>query len=298
MTMLWEYEDFRSTDVAHHIHIITQAFAQWESVLSRFQSDSELNCLHIHPDQWLTCSPTLWSVLRTADWAYQWSNGLVDPTIRTALERAGYHHSRHETTHQHNTPTTTRDSSLGWSQVEFDLHHQRIRIPAGVRIDLAGVAKSWAAQQALTLIPEATAFALDAAGDIAVRGTPRDYHAWPIDIEPLAGYRDSGILAIDDAHSIATSGIDKRHWQQAGRLQHHIIDPRTGQPSNSDVIRASVIAPTVIQADVAARVCVILGYRAALLWMKQNPELTALVHTTAGATHTIRNWQSFAWPNA
>lgn len=58
------------------------AFSQWESVLSRFQPDSELNALSLHPNQWRTCSPVIWEVLVTADWAWHISAGLIDPTIR------------------------------------------------------------------------------------------------------------------------------------------------------------------------------------------------------------------------
>jgi len=269
--------------------LVAEAMAQWESVLSRFRPDSELNLLHDRPGTWRTCSPTLWDVIMTAHWAWQWSNGLIDPTIRGALETAGYHAPLARLSH-------AAIPGGSWADVELDKHTQRIKIPAHITIDLAGVAKSWTAQQALSLFDHNTVVAFDAAGDIALRGTPAGYHAWPIDIEPLAGYRDSGILAINDSHGIATSGIDRRHWLQDGQHRHHIIDPRTGQPSVTDVVRASVIAPSTVMADVAARMCVILGSQEMQRWLDQTPEIVVFAHLSDGSTFQSGGWQRYQWP--
>ena len=101
---------------------------------------------------------------------------------------------------------------------------------------------------------DAVTFAVDAASDIAVWGTPPDDDSWPIDIEPLPGYAPPAMLALTPTTAIATSGRDQRQWRRGdGSQAHHIIDPRTGAPTQSDVVRASVIAPTLVGADVAAR---------------------------------------------
>lgn len=281
-----------TTTAPTQAHFVAQAMVQWESVLSRFRPESELNLLHARPGTWRSCSPTLWDVIQTAHWAWQWSGGLIDPTIRGALERAGYPGSSAQA-----SPVLSQHTG-SWADVELDTLNQRIKIPAHLSLDLAGVAKSWAAQQALTLCDPDTVVACDAAGDIALRGAPLGYHAWPIDIEPLAGYCDSGILAIDDAHGIATSGIDQRHWLQNGRRQHHIIDPRTGQVSTSDIVRASVIAPTTIMADVAARMCIILGSTAMQAWLMRTPDIAVFAHLTDGNTFQSTGWQHYQWPTA
>jgi len=67
------------------VSLVRDAFAYNEAVLSRFRPDSELNQLHAHPDTWQACSPVLWQVLELADWAYHYSAGLIDPTIRGGL---------------------------------------------------------------------------------------------------------------------------------------------------------------------------------------------------------------------
>ena len=54
---------------------------------------------------------------------------------------------------------------------------------------------------------------------------------------------------------VATSGRDHRHWRKNGLLRHHIIDPYTGQPAETNVMTATIVAPTVMEAEAAAKVC-------------------------------------------
>jgi thiamine biosynthesis lipoprotein len=270
-----------------------EGFAQWESVLSRFRPDSELNALSQHPNQWRACSPVLWDVLVAADWAWRVSNGLIDPTIRATLEAHGYNQTFTAIT---STKVTHVVPIPGWQHVQLDHTQQRIWVPQGVNLDLAGVAKSWAAQQALQLLRSFPAAAVDAAGDIVVWGTPPEDDAWPIDIEPLPGYDPPAMLALTSTTAIATSGSDQRQWQRAdGSTAHHIIDPRTGAPSQSDVVRASVIAPTLVAADVAARTLVILGHQAGFAWLSQYADHAALLHLDTGQTVTSPTWQLHLW---
>ena len=121
------------------------------------------------------------------------------------------------------------------------------------------------------------------------------YGAWPIGIETLPGYAEPKMLALRNC-AIATSGIDKRTWTQHGGVRaHHIIDPRTGVPSQSDIVRASVIAPTLLEADVAARTLVILGTQQGMDWLASQANHACLVHCADGTTLTDDRWHAYLW---
>ena len=51
-------------------------FAEWEAVLSRFRSDSELSRLNARTGEWVAVSPLLFDVIATALDAAQATNGL------------------------------------------------------------------------------------------------------------------------------------------------------------------------------------------------------------------------------
>ena len=280
------------TDASAAAALVADSFEQWERTLSRFDPQSELNQLARKPDAWQSVSPVLWDVLLAAAWAYKHTNGIIDPTIRPALEAQGY-----DVTFADIRATVRPQQRFqsSWEHVRIDPTSPRVWIPAGVSLDLAGVAKSWAAQMAIQQLWEYPAAAIDAAGDLCFRGVPTAYGAWPIGIDQLSGFDEPALLAIQDC-AIATSGIDKRVWtQDNGSLSHHIIDPRSGNPARSDVVRASVIAPTLLEADVAARTLVILGSEAGLHWLTSIPNHACLLHCTDGTTVIDPRWDAYLW---
>jgi thiamine biosynthesis lipoprotein len=60
-------------------------------------------------------------------------------------------------------------------------------------------------------------------------------------------------------------------------LQHHIIDPFTNQPAETDLLTVTVIAPNVMQAEAATKAAFILGSRAGLEWIEARAEFAALL---------------------
>jgi len=99
---------------------------------------------------------------------------------------------------------------------------------------------------------------VDAGGDIRVSeaagGEP-----WPIGIQhPFDPARDLGVITLDGG-AVVTCTVGRRQWQRDQQMMHHLIDPRTGQPSQSDLHTVTVLAPTAASAEAAAKVALILG---------------------------------------
>ena len=113
----------------------------------------------------------------------------------------------------------------------------------------------------------------------SVPGTP----GWSIELaDPFDHERDVLTLRLRD-QAIATSGIDRRRWQRAdGTWQHHLIDPRTGQPSTSDLLTATVIAPVTLDAEVYAKTVFLLGSEEGRRFVDEHPALAVCLITTAG----------------
>ena len=98
--------------------------------------------------------------------------------------------------------------------------------------------------------------------------------SWPIGLEdPRDPDRDLTTLHVGPG-AVATSSIAKRRWQQGRREQHHIIDPRTGLPADTDWLSVSVIAPHAALAEVYAKALLIGGSREAEDIAARRPEIT------------------------
>ncbi|MBA3946514.1 MAG: FAD:protein FMN transferase [Herpetosiphonaceae bacterium] len=254
-------------------------FTTWEQHLSRFRDDSELSLLNRTPDRWTSVSPVLWDVVGTALHAAAMSDGLVSPTVLAALEATGYDRSFEllSTSGAQHAPAATPPPVMSWWTLQRDAEQQALRLPAGMRLDLGGIAKGWAAEQAAARLGRTAPALVDAGGDIAVSGPLDGGVPWSIGVaDPMAPEADLELLLLRQG-VVATSGRDYRRWLQAGMWQHHIVDPRTGTAAVGDTVSATVVAPTACDAEVAAKVVMILGSRAGIAWLDARPVLAGLL---------------------
>jgi thiamine biosynthesis lipoprotein len=288
--------DADSYSARRQLDLVPHWFEEWEQHLSRFRPDSELNRLNEQPDQDVRVSSILWDVMQLALRAAEWSEGLVSPTVLEALEIAGYDRTFESIT---SAGTLTRSVAAlpdgQWRAIERHTGTRSIRLPIGVRIDFGGVAKGWAADRAARRLGNHAPALVDAGGDIAL-SAPRLYgQPWPIGvIDPLKPDQQIELLLVPEG-GVATSGRDYRRWQRNGQWQHHIIDPRSGLPAQTDVMSVTVIGPTTHAAEVAAKVVLILGSDEGLSWLEEQPYLAGLLVLENGQILYSTRMPEYLW---
>jgi thiamine biosynthesis lipoprotein len=253
-------------------------FAEWESSLSRFRDDSELSALNRADGKPFRVSETMWQVLQVAMRAAGKSEGLVVPTMLDALQAAGYDRSFDSIDASAvSTDGPTVKPAADWRAIRLDAKTRTVRLPRWMHLDFGGVAKGWAADQAVRQMSVIAPALVDAGGDIALSAAQANGDPWPISIaDPIHPDSDLELLLVGHG-GIATSGRDYRRWQRHGKWQHHIIDPRTGVPAETDVLSATVIAPTTVSAEVAAKAALILGSHKGLQWIEARSEFACLL---------------------
>jgi thiamine biosynthesis lipoprotein len=273
-------------------------FAEWESRLSRFRADSELGQLNRYPGQPVRVSPILWDVVQVALQAAEHTQGLVTPTLLSALEAAGYDRS-FQTINEAGPAAFTvmpgRAQSCDWRDVVCDARTRSICLPPGVRLDLGGFAKGWAADQAVGRLGQCAPALIDAGGDIAVSGPRADGQPWPVGVgDPRKPGTTLCVLKIAQG-GVATSGRDYRRWQRDGIWQHHILDPRSARPAETDVLSATVIGRSAAEAEVATKAVLIQGSHAGLAWLEARPSLAGLLALEDGTVVLSSQMEDYGW---
>src|SRR5205823_10144570 len=94
---------------------------------------------------------------------------------------------------------------------------------------------------------------------------------------------------------VATSGRDYRRWRKDGEWKHHIIDPRTGAPAETDVMSATVVAPTACAAEIGAKMAFLLGSHDGLEWLEERPSLAGLLVLENGQVLRSKRLEDFVW---
>jgi thiamine biosynthesis lipoprotein len=250
--------------VATALAQVEALFERNEQVLSRFRPDSELSRLNACRGQWVTVSDLLWQVLTLALEMAAVTNGFFDPTMLNALEQYGYTVTYEELTFIDLSSSEYKPSYPGrWTAVKRDPARQAVFLPAGLRIDLGGIAKGYTAQQAVNQLRELGPCLVDAGGDLAAGPAPAGFPGWPVAVSsPWSGENqkpdDLCNLWISN-EALATSGIDYRNWQVDGQLVHHLIDPASGAPALTDGLTMTILAEDAAHAEAWATAALIAG---------------------------------------
>lgn len=272
-------------------------FEEWEQSLSRFRDDSELSQLNRSQGKPFLPSDTLWEMIRVSFVAVRNTGGLVTPAILPALVNAGYSddfdviNSSHHEAHPEHLP-----AQMDIGNVHIDTIERIITLPPGMQLDFGGIAKGWAAQKAANLLRAYGPSLVNAGGDLSISAKPHNESGWPIGInDPFNQNRELKQINVKFG-GVATSGKDYRKWAVDGQIYHHIIDPRTQKPAETDVLTATVIAPTTLLAEAAAKVILILGSEKGLEWIRNERGHTALVMTDNHIVKMTENFQEYLSP--
>jgi thiamine biosynthesis lipoprotein len=285
--------------VAQRLEQVPNWFALWEQRLSRFRPDSELSQINLSAGQDVGISSVMQEVLHSALRASRVSGGMVTPTVLGALEAAGYNRSfdelREEAPGQVQSVCGWETNTTAIPTVELNTHARTVRLAPGTRLDLGGIAKGWAADRAAHHLRRLGPSLVNAGGDIAVTAPMQDGEPWPIGvINPFDPEKDTDILLVYQG-GVATSGRDYRRWMKDKLWQHHIIDPRSGQPAQTDVLTATVVAPSAQAAEIAAKVVLIAGSSQGIEWLDQRPDYAGLVVLEDGEKIQSHRWMDYVW---
>jgi thiamine biosynthesis lipoprotein len=216
-----------------------------ESLLSRFDPASQLSQLNRQGA--MRAGPDLLAVVQLALAAREQTGGRFYPTEHDALVAAGYDRSFEQLPAER--PDRAPETAVCGGAVRVDRNASTIELDPGVRLDLGGIAKGYAADRAAAILAEIDHCLVDAGGDIALSGGP-----WPIGVETAEGTLTLELVG----GAVATSGRDRRRWTR-GREQHHIVDPANGRPAEGDLLRVSVVAASAAEAEVLAKALFLAG---------------------------------------
>jgi len=190
------------------------------------------------------------------------SGGAFDPTVGplVALWGIGGDDPR--------VPTQTEIDTVlplvNWRDVELDRERRSVflRRP-GMALDLGGIAKGYAADEAAALIRKARLrrAIIDLGGNIMTFGVRQDGQPWRVGIQDPLDNRGAyiGIVEVRD-RTVVTSGVYERNFEADGVLYHHIFSPFDGYPAANGLLSVTIIADASIDADALSTAVFVMGF--------------------------------------
>ena len=267
--------------------IVRSLFSEWEQALSRFLAESELSQLNQQAETPVAVSDLLYDVLATALTGAQATEGVYDPALLDQLEQLGYDRTFDDLPANRFDPIIPGEPGGRWRGIKVDPIRRQVTLPAGIKLDFGGIAKGMAVDAVLEKLFQSgiSSALVNAGGDLSVLGLPPSDEQWLV---AVPGQKQFWTIPLHHG-AIATSGIAHRHWRQGNILRHHILDPRTGLPAQSDLWSVTVVADRCEQAEVAAKVAFILGSKSGADFLRKHRIAGLLVHED-GTWETVEPW--------
>jgi thiamine biosynthesis lipoprotein len=238
-----------------------QRIAHLDAVMSDYKPDSELMrlCRRAGGPP-VKVGDELFFVLSKAQTVSRLSDGAFDVTVGPVVRL--WRLSRRSQQMPDPVQLARARALVGYRMMKLDEKAHTVQLlKPGILLDLGGIAKGYAADEALAVLRGhgVTPALVAAGGDIAVSGPPPDAEAWTVGIAPLEDpdRKPSRYLILHHA-AVSTSGDAEQHVVIDGKRYSHIVDPRTGIGLVGRQ-SATVVARKGIDADSLTKVVSVLG---------------------------------------
>lgn len=273
------------------LEVLEDELAAIDRACSRFREDSELTAANQAAGGWVPASPLFMDALEVGLRAAHQSDGAVDPTLGVTMRLLGYDRDFTAVAPEGPPLRLVVAPAPAWRQAVVDRQRSRVRVPAGVELDLGATAKALAADRAAARAARATGAGVlvNLGGDVAVAGRP-PAGGWRVHVtddhrsEPDAPGQTVSIAS----GGLATSSVTTRTWRRGGDTVHHVVDPGTGRPVAGPWRTASVAAATCVDANTAATAALVKG-EAAPAWLASQ-RLPARLVGPSGDVVTVAGW--------
>lgn len=189
------------------------------------------------------------------------TDGLFDPSIGPLVKLWGIG------THNAKVPTQEELEKaltlVNYKDVILNKREQTVYLKkAGMIIDVGGIAKGYAADQAIDIFKKhqiKNGF-LNIGGNVIVHGPKPNNELWRIGIQDPRAVRDEimAVASLQD-QAVVTSGDYERYIIRDGKRYHHILNPKTGYPVDRGLMSASMVGTSSFHADALSTSVFLLG---------------------------------------
>ncbi len=249
--------------------------------LSRFDPESDVSWINAHAAEGpVKVEPRLFNLLERAAQMTEKTGGAFDITVGPLI-RAW------DLTGEGRVPSR---AELDEARQVVGMEHVRLDRPGftiafdtpGVRIDLGAIAKGYAVECAVELLREngiTSALIHGGTSTIHGLGAPPDGDGWRVALAPPQSQIPNPKSQISDPKSqisnlksqisnlksqllsdssLSVSAPHGRFFEREGRRYGHVIDPRTGEPTQSALL-AAVVGPSPTETDALSTALLVLG---------------------------------------
>lgn len=240
-----------------------------DDMLSTGKETSEVSRLNRGGEAVL--SPTMANLVKRSLDIYKKTDGLFDITIYPLMELWGF------PTKNYRVPSEKEIEEklklVGSDKIDFNEETRKISFKnKGMEIDFGGIGKGYITDELVKVLTDekVESAIINLGGNVFGFRKKPDGSLWNIAIrDPNEPDKYMAAIRLEDS-AVITSGGYERYFEENGIIYHHILDPRTGKPSDSGLKSVSIISKDGTLADALSTSLFIMGEEKAIGYWKEN----------------------------
>ena len=252
--------------------------------MSTYRPDSAISKIN-QGDTTVVVDEHFRKVFEASQQIWQESEGLFDPTVGVLVNAWGFGKQKIS---EADLPTDKKIDSLkkyvGFNKVALTEKNLIKKRYTEILFDFNAIAQGYTSDVVANYLSAKGIknYIVEIAGEMYLKGrnTVED-KSWTIGVEnPLKPLDDRDLVATIQFtnQGLATSGNYRKVWTDSnGRKYVHSINPLTGRATQSDVLSATVVAPSTMLADGYATMFMVMGLAKSKAFLEKHPDLAVLL---------------------
>ena len=240
-----------------------------DDMLSTGKETSEVSRLNRSGEAVL--SPTVANLVKRSLDIYKKTDGLFDITIYPLMELWGFPTKNYKVPSEKEIEEKLK--LVGSDKIDFNEETRKISFKnKGMEIDFGGIGKGYITDELVKILTDekVESAIINLGGNVFGFRKKPDGSLWNIAIrDPNEPDKYMAAIRLEES-AVITSGGYERYFEENGVIYHHILDPRTGKPSESGLKSVSIISKDGTLADALSTSLFIMGEEKAVKYWKEN----------------------------
>ena len=233
-----------------------------EALMNFYKDSSEIGILNSYGfEKEVKLSRDVFYIIKKAKYFSEISQGAFDISLAPVIELWGVF-TKHERVPLEKE-IKEKISLVSYNNLILNEGENTVKFSKeNMKIDLGGIAKGYAADRATQIYKQnnVNAAFINLGGNVMVFGEKPDNSDWSVGVqEPFKSRGEIIGVANITNESVVTSGNYVRYFEDKGLKYHHIIDPRTGYPADSNLMSVTVISQNSMEGDALSTAAFVLG---------------------------------------
>lgn len=264
-----------------------------ESLLSVTDENSDIYKINSNPDTFVKVQQETFDLIKTAISVSESSGGNFDITVYPAVKLWGF------TTDDYKIPESSEllevKEKIGYNNIVLDESTSSVKVPRGTELDLGGIAKGYIADKTAEVLTECgvTSALLNFGGNVRLVGSKPEDEVFKIGIKAPFKNGYFAILREEDV-TVSTAGGYERFFEENGKKYHHILNPHTASPAETEVLSSTVVGEKGEICDALATASFVSGVEGISELLKAYPNYDFILLTDSSVFVTKRIFENIS----